>query len=75
MFSRRSARIAAALAGFALLFTAAWLLPPDGQEHGGLLRLLGRSHPLLVHFPIVLLLLVPAFEWAGVRSDLSEPGW
>ena len=37
----------------------------DGIAHGGGLRLIGRLHPLLVHFPIVLLLLLPALEWLG----------
>lgn len=73
MFSRRATRIAAAVAALALLFVVAWLMPPDGHEQGGWLRLTGRSHPLLVHFPIVLLLLVPVFEWAGrKRPALQE---
>lgn len=65
MFARRPLRFAAALAVLALLFVAAWLTPPDGHESGGLLRLAGRFHPVLVHFPIVLILLVPLLELAG----------
>ena len=46
---------------------AAYLVPLDGVAHGGGFRLLGRLHPLLVHFPLGLLLLVPVLEWFGRR--------
>ncbi len=65
MFARFLPRLAAALALAGLAVAAAWLTPLDGQTHAGALSLPGRLHPLLVHFPIVLLLLVPALEWAG----------
>ena len=56
----------AAVLGAATL-TAAFAFTPDGIAHGGGLRLLGRLHPLLVHFPIALLLLVPILEILGRR--------
>ena len=52
---------------------AAFALAPDGIAHGGGLRLLGRLHPLLVHFPIALLLVVPVLEFLGrSRPALRE---
>jgi uncharacterized membrane protein len=38
---------------------------PDGLEHGELNQFVGRFHPLIVHFPIAFLLLVPLLELAG----------
>ncbi len=38
---------------------------PDGNERGELVQFIGRFHPLLVHFPIALFLLVPILEIAG----------
>jgi uncharacterized membrane protein len=43
-------------------------MPPDGREHGNLGQFLGRFHVLLVHVPIVLLLVVPAFDLMGRRE-------
>ena len=41
--------------------------PPDGQARGGDgWRFAGRLHPMLVHLPIGLLLLVPALELGGL---------
>jgi uncharacterized membrane protein len=57
----------------ALLAGVAWRVPPDGQEHRALAQFLGRFHPLLVHLPIALLLVVPLLELAGIlgrRPDL-----
>jgi hypothetical protein len=45
-------------------------VPPDGREHGDLGQFFGRFHVLLVHVPLVLLLLVPAFELMG-----RSPRW
>ena len=39
--------------------------PPDGLERGQLSQFLGRFHPLVVHLPIGLVLLVAALECAG----------
>src|SRR5215475_6832054 len=40
-------------------------LPPDGTERAEWLQFIGRFHPLLVHFPIALFLLVPILEIVG----------
>jgi uncharacterized membrane protein len=49
-----------------LIVTAlAVLLPPDGKERGDWMQFIGRFHPLLVHFPIALFLLVPILEVVG----------
>src|SRR5439155_23503743 len=39
--------------------------PPDGLERGQLSQFLGRFHPLVVHLPIALVLLVAALECGG----------
>ncbi|MSU48418.1 MAG: hypothetical protein EXS37_04880 [Opitutus sp.] len=64
--------------GLALLAVSvliAWWLPPDGQERSAWLQVAGRFHPLAVHLPIGLLLLVPVMEglsgmrrWEFLRS-------
>ncbi len=66
-------RVLLAILAIAIVLAVSWLLPIDGLAHGGLLRLPGRLHPLLVHFPIALLLLAPLLEWAGrKRPALGE---
>jgi uncharacterized membrane protein len=47
------------LAGLGLLLA---FVPPDGMVRPGLLKFLGRFHPLVVHFPIAFVLLLPVFE-------------
>jgi uncharacterized membrane protein len=47
------------------LISLAVFVPPDGQERSDLVRFLGDFHPLAVHLPIALLLLVPVLEIAG----------
>ena len=42
------------------------LLPPDGNERAEWMQFIGRFHPLAVHFPIALILLVPILELAGL---------
>lgn len=55
---------------FLLLVTALLLLaPPDGIERAPLLQFVGRFHPLSVHFPIALLLIVPVFEILGRKRS------
>jgi uncharacterized membrane protein len=75
--SRALAAAWAALWG--ALFLLALRLPPDGREHGDLGQFLGRLHPILVHGPVALLVLVPVLELAGLparRSHLrSAAGW
>jgi uncharacterized membrane protein len=52
----------------ALLAALAWRVPPDGHEHADLAQFFGRTHPLIVHVPIALLLLVPLMELAGASG-------
>ena len=39
--------------------------PPDGNERTEWMQFIGRFHPLFIHFPIALFLLVPLFEFFG----------
>jgi len=43
--------------------------PLDGKPHADWLQFLGRFHPLLVHLPIGLIVLLPLLEFAGKRSQ------
>jgi uncharacterized membrane protein len=64
----RPGRIATVLPPIALWCGLLYLvlaLPPDGREHGNLGQFLGRFHPLLVHLPIAILVLVPLMELLG----------
>lgn len=66
----RPTRAAAALVGAGLWTALVFLvlrLPPDGREHGNLGQFVGRFHPLLVHGPVALLVLVPLLELAALR--------
>jgi uncharacterized membrane protein len=54
-----------ALASILLLFALLVFLPPDGVERAEGAQFVGRFHPLAVHFPIALILLVPVLELAG----------
>src|SRR5437867_1060408 len=46
-------------------------LPPDGNEHAEWMQFIGRFHPLAVHLPIALVLLVPIFEVVGRSPRFS----
>ncbi len=67
----RAATVLAAAAIWLILVALAFWLPPDGREHGNLGQFLGRLHPLLVHGPVALLVLVPLMELAGLRARWS----
>src|SRR4029077_3694100 len=41
--------------------------PLDGRPHADWLQFFGRFHPLLVHLPIGLLVLLPVLETLGIR--------
>lgn len=41
------------------------VFPPDGHERAEWAQFIGRFHPLAVHLPIALILLVPVLEIAG----------
>jgi len=43
--------------------------PLDGKPHADWLQFLGRFHPLLVHLPIGLIVLLPLLEFAGTRRQ------
>lgn len=47
------------------------LLPPDGNERAEWAQFIGRLHPLAVHFPSALILLVPILELAGFSDRFS----
>jgi len=47
------------------------LFPPDGSERTEWAQFIGRFHPLAVHFPIALILLVPILELAGLKVRFS----
>lgn len=54
-------------------------LPPDGHERGSMPQFVGRFHPLMVHIPVALLVLVPLLEIAGRRPGRAHlrpaAGW
>jgi uncharacterized membrane protein len=65
-------RVWTLVAGLVSIFVLVLLLvyaPPDGRERAELARFLGRFHPLIVHIPIALILLVPLLECAGVIQE------
>src|SRR5215468_2949619 len=53
------------LAPMLVVTTLVAFLPPDGNERRDWVQFIGRFHPLLVHFPIALFLLVPMLEIVG----------
>jgi uncharacterized membrane protein len=55
----------AMLAPILVATTLVAFFPPDGSERAEWMQFIGRFHPLLVHFPIALFLLVPILELAG----------
>lgn len=65
-------RVWTLVAGLVSIFVLVLLLlyaPPDGRERAELAQFLGRFHPLIVHVPIALLLLVPILECAGLVQE------
>jgi len=72
-FRSLSERFSFRVVSFLLLLVLTALLlfaPPDGIERAPLLQFVGRFHPLSVHFPIALLLLVPLFEILGRKRNV-----
>ena len=68
----RTAATVLAIALWAGLLYLVKRFPPDGRDHGNLGQFVGRLHPLLVHGPVALLVLVPALELAGLRRDWAH---
>jgi uncharacterized membrane protein len=60
-----------ALAPILIVAVLLALLPPDGNERAEWAQFIGRFHPLAVHFPIALILLVPILELAGLSYGFS----
>jgi uncharacterized membrane protein/mono/diheme cytochrome c family protein len=70
--STRVAWIVAAALSVALLLLP-WLIRLDGKPHADWQQFLGRFHPMVVHLPIGLLVLLPLLEIAGAfRPALRE---
>jgi uncharacterized membrane protein len=68
-----ASRIRPALFGLviAALVALAVCAAPDGRERSEAAQFVGRFHPLVVHLPIALLLLVPLLEAAGMSRRWS----
>jgi hypothetical protein len=68
----RAALIAALLTSVGLLFLP-WIVSLNGKPHADWQQFLGRFHPLAVHLPVGLILLLPILEIGGaVRPALRE---
>jgi uncharacterized membrane protein len=61
-----------ALAPILALLVLLIALPPDGSERAEWAQFIGRFHPMAVHLPIALILLVPVFELAGRSPRFSH---
>lgn len=59
------------LAPIVAVTTLVVVFPPDGNERAHWIQFVGRFHPLVVHFPIALFLLVPVLEIAGRSIRLA----
>jgi len=59
------------LAPILVVTTLVAFLPPDGNERAEWVQFIGRFHPLFVHFPIALFLLVPVLEIVGRGARLA----
>ena len=54
----------------ALILLLLLFLPLDGKPHADWLQFLGRFHPLLVHLPIGLIVLLPVLETFGDQASI-----
>ena len=61
--------VTAALVALIVICSLAFLFPPDGEERGEWLQFIGHFHPLVVHFPIALILILPLLELAARRPQ------
>src|ERR1051326_6902353 len=61
--------LGAGLAAILPLFVLLVSVPPDGSERAEFAQFLGRFHPLVVHLPIALLLLVPVLEGVALARE------
>src|SRR5215471_19133698 len=60
------------LAPILVVTTLVAFLPPDGNERAEWAQFIGRFHPLLVHFPIALFMLVPILEIVGQSARFEN---
>lgn len=65
--NRKAARTGVGIlaAPILVLLVLLLFLPPDGTERATWVQFIGRFHPLVVHLPIALVLLVPVMELVG----------
>ncbi len=50
------------LSAIVVLALLSLVLPPDGEQRSALAQFIGRFHPLVVHLPIALLVILPVIE-------------
>jgi Planctomycete cytochrome C len=60
------------LAPILLLFVLLLFFAPNGTEGGAWAQFIGRFHPLAVHLPIALILLLPLLELAGRTQQFAH---
>ena len=70
-FLKRHRHALVTVSPIVLLFSLVIFFPPDGRERVQWMQFIGRFHPLAVHIPIALMLLVPVLEVAGRWGDFS----
>lgn len=70
-FLRRYRLALATLFPILVLLALITFLPPDGKTRAQWVQFIGRFHPLTIHFPIALILLVPVLEIASLRQKFS----
>ncbi len=58
-----------AICGGAFLVILPLFFPLNGKPHADWMQFLGRFHPLIVHLPIGLIVLLPLLEFAGTRRQ------
>lgn len=65
-------RVGFVMLAFALVVTSLVVFfPPDGNERADWMQFVGRFHPLVVHFPVALFLLVPILEIVGRNARFA----
>jgi uncharacterized membrane protein/mono/diheme cytochrome c family protein len=69
--SARYRALAITLLPILLILLLIVFLPPAGKEGAEWVQFIGRFHPLTVHFPIAMILLVPVLEIVGRHKSFS----
>ena len=70
--ARRFGVVILLLAAITALIVVPLHAPPDGHDRSELTQFIGRFHPLAVHLPIALLLLVPLLELGGLTKRWGQ---